>query len=1119
MRLERFPCAHGEARRHDQAMSRTMTRWQAFSARRSSHHGGAAGYVLDGARSPSLARHASWTVVGLSLLALACAPREPAAPERPRVQPLASAAERDVTVRPARLVPAQLSGAAVHGVESGLGTRLLLGSHRLIATEQGGLLTADVRLPQTPLRTVALPERLGGGFLFVLDTTLWRADRWLDAATPIYASSGRITNVMPGLDRVYLQLGSSVLAIDGRSGAPLDLGPWPSGPHVSSFAAADGWRAAAIVDLRGVVATVDAGQTWHPLQTNLEAKEVVAERGVLAIGGQDPRRHDAWLEVLADARTTPLGARPRSPSARMATALFPPTNALEPTFGSSPLESAVEDGWPLQDSTAIVARKGALARVRLRDGVIVETEPRAFPLSEATCHPLALPSEKHPRGVAFVCGEAGAPTVIYTFEERPHRIGELRELRRFETPRIVMASATGGLTIRGSCEANALVRSDVDVREPSPALKGEDVPVRVVLTEAEGHAKTHAFCIFDTSATWREIRVSSEGSEPRVVPLRDGRIAVVSPPARVRSPARLTLLDGNKVTTHAISMPSSSEDVARILALGMWLDGFEERRPGVLGGWVEASGTMLGIEITLDGIATAGAFIRDAGLPFVSGRYGLGWTASRRGFETTDGGMTWSSVDLPEPLVPAARVERRACGPVGCLGYGWYRVGWGTPELHEPSASPTAHRPPPNPPAPPGLALRCTPETPRPPLVPPSRVPSSTAPHSPPNVGGGFVAPSVLTSFRGLSELEAFSARPAPALREDERALSLDIRELVDRPASPGIVARLYGWGPQTGDWDTRGRWQVAWLSPFGAWTDAQRSSPEQAPPFVREFVAASTSFFAGFQPASSAIMLAVGDDPTHALLVGRRNQRTDLVVYDLSPERPPVEVRRADGQPFGAIEAAVDTPHGWVLATQPAPGSGGAHSIVWRVEGNAARELARVPRTPTENQPPVFSKARLAHRRDGSAVGLVVESATPPGRTTGLRWLVPIDLESGRIEELISLGASDLSDRALEVCPESARRAEGWVFDTSLSSSRIQMHSTRARLPLRTPLARIRMTGEHACLEQLSGKVDDDLREAVERQGPETSSEDFRAARRLNVSVRSGDTRYRLRCVEPPPP
>ena len=37
------------------------------------------------------------------------------------------------------------------------------------------------------------------------------------------------------------------------TGEPRPLGPWPASPTVTAYAAADGWRAIAIADLRGVV--------------------------------------------------------------------------------------------------------------------------------------------------------------------------------------------------------------------------------------------------------------------------------------------------------------------------------------------------------------------------------------------------------------------------------------------------------------------------------------------------------------------------------------------------------------------------------------------------------------------------------------------------------------------------------------------------------------------------------------------------------------------------------------------------------------------------------------------------------------------------------------------------
>ena len=178
----------------------------------------------------------------------------------------------------------------------------------------------------------------------------------------------------------------------------------------------------------------------------------------------------------------------------------------------------------------------------------------------------------------------------------------------------------------------------------------------------------------------------------RVVVLADGRIVVVSPPQGIAAPGRLTILDKGKATTVPIAWPKLTSDVERALRLGVWLDGFEERRPGVIGGWIEAGGVVLGIEVTPDGKGTPGQFIHDLGLPFVSGKYGIGWRASHQGYETIDGGMKWTPIEVPDPLVPAAKVERRACGPIGCLANGWLRVGWGDqkappPQFPKPASS------------------------------------------------------------------------------------------------------------------------------------------------------------------------------------------------------------------------------------------------------------------------------------------------------------------------------------------------------------------------------------------------------------------------------------------------
>src|SRR5258708_11940509 len=94
---------------------------------------------------------------------------------------------------------------------------------------------------------------------------------------------------------------------------------------------------------------------------------------------------------------------------------------------------------------------------------------------------------------------------------------------------------------------------------------------------------------------------------------------------------------------------------------------------------VDAAGAVVGVEIALDGEVRVGEYIRDAGAPIASGRWAFGWTASGGGFETIDGGMTWTKeIPLPAPIVEPRAGRDRSCGPVGCVVAGWLRLGWGS---------------------------------------------------------------------------------------------------------------------------------------------------------------------------------------------------------------------------------------------------------------------------------------------------------------------------------------------------------------------------------------------------------------------------------------------------------
>jgi hypothetical protein len=1092
----------------------------------------------------------------------------------------------DPTIKPARLLPEVVDETASFGSEAGGGLRVMTAGLRVVTSPKGAIVAAEDRLPQPPLSTTALPQRLGGGFLFLVGSTLWRADRWLGPAKPIFTAPQGVQGIVAGLDRVYLRSQNAVMSIDGRSGEVLDLGPWPAGPFVASYAAADGWRAAAVTDLRGVVATFDAGATWRPLELPLDAKQIVVSGDSLAIGGFENGRTESWYELRADGSLARLGAPPHEAKTKLTppsplrvtlggypsgigggppgrpargpdharpdtdSDASPPAAASEKeefsakTFGKRPLATAIEDGWPLKDGTAVIARDGALARVRISDGALTELVRDAFPLKPARCHPVTLTRPSAPGAFGFVCGEPRGATVLYAYEP-VH--GRLVELKHFDKPRVVASSGNGSLAVRGPCAEDAespapplpetIPRPDKDdeggkdkvergvlkssergerggLRSKTPQESERPAPTQAARSAPPPVAsEIHPYCVFGQDNTWREVHVRGDVGGERVVALADGRIVVISPPQGFSSSARITVLDKGRTTTVPVQFPRVTNDVGRMLRLGLWLDGFEERRPGVVGGWIEAGGVMLGLEIGVDGRGSPGQYLRDAGLPFVSGKYGLGWTASRRGYETTNGGMTWTPIEVPDPLVPLAKIERRACGPIGCLAQGWLRVGWGEAQREAAPAPPPPYRASTKLEVP-QLQLACEPTAPLPPPLPaPRNHPAPAAPSITVRPRfGGVGSTSVLSSFPGLTDLPPFFTQAAPALRDSDRGVSSDVKELVERSSSAGSLARVYGWGPKTGDWDTLGRWQVKWLTPFAGWPEIRASLPALPPQVVVDMTRQGSGYPFGYNPMGRGdFQLAPGDDSSHALLVGKRMIRGDIAVFELEADRAPVEIRRADGEPFSEVEGVVRTAGRWFVTAPMSASATGAVSpvtVVWQIEGAIARELARVPRSTAEGSQ--AGRAKLARRSDGRAIALVVDGQPTVERASNVRWALPIDIESGALGEPDSLGYADLAGRTLEGCADEV----GWVLDTSLPSSFVRIRLPQGSGSISNVTARLRLTSDRACIERLAGTYDGQSAERaaqLSRPGPARSGPPRTGE--LIVTAMSAQTRFPLKC------
>jgi len=942
----------------------------------------------------------------------------------------------DPTVRGARLFPAGLDEAHGWGVEPGGGVRAIVAGMRVVSMASGAMFVASDRLAATPSSIAAMPERLGGGFLFGIGPHLWRSETWLGRASALFTSSAPVAQLLVGLDRVYLRSPQgSLVGLDPRTGAHVGLGPLPASPHIGRVAALDAWRAVAVADLRGALMTHDAGSTWYPLDLPIEPSDVVPLTESFAVGGLDEARQVQWWEVRSDGRTTKFSTTgwpgDRSPAAEgglPSSGDGPSLDASVRAFGPRPLASAIEDGWPLKDGTALVARDGALARVRLSDGALVENAADAFSLNPARCHPLPLSFDGAvaPRGqetgaLGFVCGEPRGRTIIYRWDARNSR---LVALRSFQNPRQVLGFGNGALAVRGPCSAEGPGESE-----------GDEQP----------------WCLLPRGRQWTETAFRSDA---RLVVLADGRTVLVHPPrSDDLATAHLTVGEGPRKSEVMVAFPPLHADVAHALRLGIWMDGFEERRPGVVGGWVEAAGSLVGIEIASDGEAKVGEYIRDAGAPIASGRWGFGWTASRRGFETTNGGMTWAKIALPEPIASGRAVHERACGPVGCMAAGWLRVGWGTNE-QAPAEVPAPRPLRPAHPAP-GLDLDCQPA---------AGAESDSAFGYGPGLGPSGRAGAASPGRGAVSELPPFGGMSGPWMPADDVGLSVEAGSALERTLllRPTPWARIYAWGPKGGDWDPLGRWEVRWQWPWGGWQDVRSSSPAASPwPSVE---AAGRALGAG--PGTPLFWALVeSDDPGHALLLSRHAAgATATEVFVLEAGRPPLQARRASGDAFYEIEGATRIAGRWYIATAQSPGELAA-TVAWSFDGAVARELARLPRAGFEARPAL----RMARHTDGRALGLVVDGQPDELAGTVTRWVAGVDVESGSVGTPEPLAPVDLSDRSVGACTGDDT---GWEVDVPYPGQVRLRVSGLPESSLQAAVARVVLSPDRACVERVRGAL-----------------------------------------------
>lgn len=958
-------------------------------------------------------------------------------------------------ITPSRLFPDLVGERGVVAYENGH-KRVLIDRMRIIAHEDGSLERAAELLPVGAVTSIALPTRLGGGFLFHAQTgggtQLWRASTWLGKLQPLVTLSAVASEIVPGFDRLYVRFAANnrLAALDPASGEAMSLAPLPPAAAYGSLQFADGWRAVIDTDLRGPLATFDAGSTWRPVG--------IRERitAIPAIGG-DPTILVQGGQYRIDARggVTFRAEAPRSGE--------PEDSELSPgrppgPFGRRPLRAAVEDGWPDGSNTAVVARGGALARVSLTDGAVLAMAEQAFPERQASCHAMRLGA-----GFGFVCGEREGATSIYAFEPPL----AMRPVMRFKRPRFVASSGNGALVIRGACSDEA--------------------------TLLEG---TRAYCVLRDGGKTRELRVKGEqlGFE-RIVALSDGREVVLVPP-RAGSSGQLTILQGTSMSSVALRLPAEPRSVAKELKNGMWLEGFEEREPGVLSGWVEAGGPILGLRISLDGNVKAGDVRHDPAGAVLSGRFGLSVGEGGRAAESTDGGMTWNVFDLPErdeDDEPGSKT--RACGPVGCAIKGWIRVGWGKPAVAddlEPASSPPAFYLPMR--ASTAIGLEC-------------EATGSVTPPPPPAKGKIEPIPSRPTilsygSFGRRRELTPqwipFRNMPPPALQTDEVG--------VDQGSPYELITmRAYAWGKKGADWTRAGRWLIRFDDRFDPGGGVRSSSPSVSL-WSDEAMAADA-----LGATSYGLSWNVALDPSGRAALVSACRSSICSLYGVSDGQPVLPLRDAAGRtnvfqrPFSG--GAVRTGETWFFITQ-----GPSYDTVtlWRSDLGVSRQVETFYR-PTQARYTPPEPPRLVRRALGGSLGILFGSSPEPGDRAGNFYVVPVDPESGEVSEAIQLTRRDLGGQVPERC---APGQDGWVVDAALDvTPAIELVGGYASLD--SVELRMRIDPGLACVEAMAARMDGTFSKpsGAPPAGPPSAREGDAGGLPLAVTERSSGRRWVFRC------
>ncbi len=938
---------------------------------------------------PSRSRAAPWrlaicaasvTVIGACAHRAAVGLAQKASPVETRSQKTAPA-----YVTPAQLLvyPDETESRAVAQDPDG-SRRLVAHGMRLVLHADGRIDRADeVFSTHQAVRALELPPHLGGGHLLYVNgsqsTLIWRTKTWTGKLEPFANLDFEVAGLVPGFDRIYAfdENRTEVLPLDPVSGGAVDPGALPPSPDYGNMAFADAWLGAVEVPLRGVLVTFDAGATWRPMGRDVggtlgveQGQLVIGEDVLDSFGRLRQRSSEASSSQLFRGAGAVAGAQsfvtePEEEGSEDADSALPSAGP----FGRKPLRTAVLHGWPLSRRTAVVAAGGALGRIRLRDGKLLDVAERAYP-DGGPCQAVALGV-----GIGFVCGREGGGTVVYRLDLPL----SMRPVLSFAEPRFVSSSGNGALVIRGGCSATS------------------DAP----------SGQTH-YCIRTRQGTLKPISITGDRGVERIVSLRDGRTVVLMPP-RPGAAGALVLIEADGSTRPVkLRLPKRDRKLGKLLRTGLWLEGFVEYPAGKLSGWVAAGGPFVGVRVGLDGKVRVGRLRSEVEHTLLSGRLALSLGTEGQALQTTNGGLDWKEFDLPVQSArlfergrdeTAAGIER-GCSVVGCAFGPWVRMGWLGPK------DDTRLRTP-DPPSETGRAssrggrwnLNCAATGQGAGPGPAKRAARAPTPRR------GYAPPS----GSGLSSTEwsAFLGRRPPPKRPAQLGFDTGTEHL-------DVQIHGYAWGDRSADWTRQGKWQIVASDRFSVdqavWETAVTRSPwSNAAEAARAFGQDSpANWTVALEPSGRAGVLAINN-------TGNRE------LYLIEEGRSIVPLRDAARWEVTHPAGAVKVGGTWYVGHR---GSSGFR--LFRVDGDRIDILRYYPQLAGSS-----SSSRLlssvVRNENADALGIWVRDLQVRGSAT--RWFVyPVHPQTGEVDEPLVIEPEQLG----ELPPPCSEGADGWLLEGS---------------------------------------------------------------------------------------